>query len=74
MSRQAVTKHLRILEKAGLIRLRKQGRSQYCKAHLNGLKYVTEWVQKHQIDEAVPEVSSPTPTSLDDLLQSAHRY
>ncbi|MEO0573422.1 MAG: metalloregulator ArsR/SmtB family transcription factor [Bacteroidota bacterium] len=44
ISRQGVTKHLKILEDAGLIEIEKRGRERYCQADANPLKLISEWV------------------------------
>lgn len=44
ISRQGVTKHLKILEEAGLIEIENRGRERYCKADANPLKHLNEWV------------------------------
>ncbi len=44
VSRQAISKHIRILEECGLIRIRKQGRERMCVAHLETLHEISDWV------------------------------
>jgi len=43
-TRQAVTKHIKILNSAGLIEIRKKGRERYCNINPVPLKEVYEWV------------------------------
>ncbi len=44
MSMPAVTKHLNILEKAGLITRRKEGRERFCQAEPKHLKTAMQWL------------------------------
>lgn len=44
ISRQGVTKHLKILEEAGLIEIEGKGRERYCRADANPLKQINAWV------------------------------
>jgi len=46
ISRQSVTKHIRILEGCGLVVLEKQGRDQYVKAKPEKLSEVTKWMEQ----------------------------
>lgn len=48
MSRQAVSKHLLILEECGLVVLQKKGREQFCVAKLQKLESVSEWVAHYR--------------------------
>ncbi|MCB9306466.1 MAG: helix-turn-helix transcriptional regulator [Lewinellaceae bacterium] len=43
-TRQGVTKHLKVLEQAGLVDIQKRGRERYCVATPRPLKAVQEWV------------------------------
>jgi DNA-binding transcriptional ArsR family regulator len=43
-ARQVVTKHIYILEKAGLISISDSGRERYCTARFRPLKEVFDWV------------------------------
>ncbi len=47
MSRQGVTKHLKILESADLITIRKEGRERYCTAHPETLSTIKHWLAKY---------------------------
>jgi len=56
MTRQAVTKHLVILEEAGLVRTTWQGREKLHHLNVSPLRQITtEWISKY-------EHSRPTPT------------
>ena len=48
VSRQAISKHIKILTECGLIKMRKQGREQICEARLDKLKEVNTWVKQYQ--------------------------
>lgn len=43
-ARQVVTKHIYVLEKAGLISIEDTGRERYCRIEFEPLKEVFEWV------------------------------
>ena len=47
-TRQAVTKHIKVLHSAGLIHIRKSGRERYCLLNPKPLKEVYEWVASYQ--------------------------
>ena len=47
ISRPAISKHIKILEECGLIRIRKEGRERYCEARLQKLKEVVNWAEKY---------------------------
>jgi len=44
ISRPAISKHIRILSECGLITVRQEGRERYCKANLQKLKEVDQWL------------------------------
>lgn len=44
MSRQGVTKHIKILEDAKLIKISNQGRERFCKANPKALNEVKKWL------------------------------
>ena len=46
MTRQAISLHVSILEKCGLITIKQQGRERFCEAKLDQLNEVTTWVEK----------------------------
>ena len=48
ISRQAISKHIKILTECGLIVIRQDGRERYCSAQLQPLKEVSEWVAQYQ--------------------------
>lgn len=48
MSRQAVAKHVRILEECGLLVVRREGREQRCHADLKKLNEVSNWVEQYR--------------------------
>lgn len=43
MSQPAITKHLKILERAGLIHKRKEGRYRFCELQPEGLEAASDW-------------------------------
>ncbi|GAB5417394.1 MAG: metalloregulator ArsR/SmtB family transcription factor [Crocinitomicaceae bacterium] len=44
MSRQGITKHVKILEEAEMIAMKKEGREQICHAQPKSLKIVKDWL------------------------------
>lgn len=48
ISRQAVSKHIKILTECGLIVIRQQGRERYCEAKLSKLSEVATWVEQYR--------------------------
>jgi DNA-binding transcriptional ArsR family regulator len=44
MSRQAIAKHIKILNECGIISMSQKGRNQVCEAQLGHLDEVTDWV------------------------------
>ena len=48
MSLPAVSKHLRVLEKAGLLRRRRYGRVHEMKLEAKPLKQAAQWVEKYR--------------------------
>ena len=46
ISRPAISKHIKILRECGLVVIHQQGRERYCEARLDGLKEVSDWVEK----------------------------
>lgn len=64
MTRQAVTKHLDILEQAGLVRTTWQGREKL--HHLNTTplrKITTEWISKYEHNHPAPVSRNAPPTT-----------
>ena len=45
MSRQGVTKHIKILNDAGLVNITEEGRNRFCFADPKPLKEVNKWMQ-----------------------------
>jgi DNA-binding transcriptional ArsR family regulator len=48
MSLPAVSKHIRVLEKAGLLTRKKQGRVQYCRLNANPMREAAKWLVFYQ--------------------------
>jgi len=48
MSLPAVSKHIRVLEKAGLVTRRKQGREYYCRLNAKPLRDAAKWLVFYQ--------------------------
>jgi DNA-binding transcriptional ArsR family regulator len=48
MSLPAVSKHIRVLEKAGLLIRRKQGRVHYCRLNVKPLRAAAKWLAFYQ--------------------------
>ncbi len=48
ISRPAVSKHLRILTECGIIIIHNQGRERFCRADLNKLKEVDQWLDHYR--------------------------
>jgi DNA-binding transcriptional ArsR family regulator len=48
VSRQAISKHIKILTECGLIIIRKQGREHYCEAKFDQLNEVSTWVEQYR--------------------------
>jgi DNA-binding transcriptional ArsR family regulator len=44
ITRQGVTKHIKTLQEAGLIRIDQQGRERFCKAEPQPLKLIYDWI------------------------------
>lgn len=44
MTRQGVTKHIKTLEEAGLVRITSQGRERFCFANPKELKTINKWL------------------------------
>jgi DNA-binding transcriptional ArsR family regulator len=49
MSLPAVTKHLKVLEKAGLITKGREAQYRPCKLNRDGLKEVADWMQEYRL-------------------------
>lgn len=48
MTRQGVTKHLKVLENANLVTINSKGRERYCVANAKPLKEVNKWLQFYE--------------------------
>jgi DNA-binding transcriptional ArsR family regulator len=48
ISLPAISKHLKVLEKAGLLRRRKEGRIQYCSLNATPLEEAGAWITLYQ--------------------------
>ena len=48
ISRQGVTKHIRMLADAGLLEMSDQGREKFCIANPKPLKEISEWVNYYE--------------------------
>ncbi|MCY6383671.1 ArsR/SmtB family transcription factor [Hoeflea prorocentri] len=48
MTRPAVSKHLRILETAGVLRVEWRGREKYCHVRPEGLALARDWIARHE--------------------------
>ena len=48
MSRQGVTKHIKTLEDAGLVKIATQGRERYCFADPKPLQEVNKWMKLYE--------------------------
>lgn len=44
-SLQAIAKHVRVLERAGIVRCEKIGRSNHCKLNAKTVRHATDWLQ-----------------------------
>ena len=44
MSLPAISKHIRVLEKAGLLSLTKKGRIHYCTLNADPMRYAEQWL------------------------------
>ena len=47
-SRQAVSKHIKILTQCGLLTIRQRGRDRYCEANFKKLNEVSAWVDQYR--------------------------
>ena len=48
MSQTAVSKHVRVLSDAGLVRVSKRGRTRYCELQAAPMKAAAEWLDTYQ--------------------------
>jgi DNA-binding transcriptional ArsR family regulator len=49
ISRPAVSKHMKILTECGLVSIHQEGRERYCRATLQPLAEVHEWMEQYRI-------------------------
>jgi DNA-binding transcriptional ArsR family regulator len=49
ISRPAVSKHIKILEECGLIEITQLGRERYCRAKLEQLNQVSDWIEQYRV-------------------------
>ena len=49
ITKPAVTKHLKILEHAGLVRRRKDGRIHHCSLDPSPLRQAEAWIERHRV-------------------------
>lgn len=73
MSRQAVSKHIKILTECGLIVIRQHGRERYCEAKLQKLNEVADWVEQYKkfwnakldaLENYLEEIQKPIPKKI----------
>ena len=59
MSRQGVTKHIKILENAGLINIKTMGRERFCKANPIALQEFKKWLNFYEQfwDDSISKLS-----------------
>jgi DNA-binding transcriptional ArsR family regulator len=48
VSRPAISKHLRVLERAGLVQRRREGRISRCALDAGGMREAAEWVDRYR--------------------------
>jgi DNA-binding transcriptional ArsR family regulator len=48
VSRPAISKHIRILEECGLVKIKDQGRERYCEAKMKKLSEVSNWLEQYR--------------------------
>jgi DNA-binding transcriptional ArsR family regulator len=48
VSRPAISQHLRVLERAGLVRRTRDGRSSRCRLDAAGMRDAAEWVERYR--------------------------
>lgn len=64
MTRQGVTKHIKFLEDAGLVKLEQEGRERFCYPNAKPLKELNTWISSYQ------QFWDDSLDSLDDFLSS----
>lgn len=48
VSRPAISKHLRVLERAGLVHRRREGRLSRCRLETQAMRDAAEWIARHR--------------------------
>lgn len=48
ISRPAISKHIKILEECGLVKIKQQGRERICEAKLDKLNEVSGWLEQYR--------------------------
>jgi DNA-binding transcriptional ArsR family regulator len=48
VSRQAISKHIKILTECGLILIRQDGRERFCSAQPKHLREISDWVEQYR--------------------------
>jgi DNA-binding transcriptional ArsR family regulator len=48
VSRPAISKHLRVLERAGLVRREREGRVSRCELDANAMREAAEWIERYR--------------------------
>jgi len=48
ISRPAISRHIKILKECGLVETRQQGREHYCKAKLDKLAEISDWIGQYR--------------------------
>jgi DNA-binding transcriptional ArsR family regulator len=49
VSRPAISKHLRVLERAGLVRRTREGRVSRCEIEASPMREVADWVERYRV-------------------------
>ncbi|SRR6266567_3547783 len=70
MSRPAISKHLRVLERAGLVRRAREGRINRCELDAAAMRGAADWIERYRVFwmarlgelKRYVEQSHPTPT------------
>ena len=67
VSLPAISKHLRVLENAGLLKRRKQGRTHHCRLNTDRLEEAGKWIERYRT------FWEQRFDALDTYLQSSHQ-
>lgn len=49
ISRPAVSKHVKILEECGVVKIEKKGRERWCRVEFGQIKEIANWVMKYEL-------------------------